>query len=192
MPSPAETAAFISALEPHLPGLAARTFVKKNTTGNEWWNDFLTTVENSGASDAVAHEPEDADWPTADEVLTVLRYQSNALGKQRLKKAQAKQLLLGLRRGAAPAAEFKAAIICALRVAYAAGPVYVAIEDKLEGCAKADEIFGSDLSDTWGERHTQLDDRSYDDDKKELLEAVAARDVQAVSALLEDWETLDC
>ena len=191
MPAPAETAAFIAALEPHLPGLAGRTFVK-SATGDVRWDDFQAAIENSGASFGLGPGPEDIEWPTADEVLTALRHLSNALGNKRFKKKEAKRLLSGLQSGATPAAAFKATIICALRVAYAAGPVYDAVQAKLEGCAKADEIFGSDLHDKWDDRGSQLDGQPYDHDKKELLEAVAARDVQAVSDLLEGWETLDC
>lgn len=191
MPSPVETVAFVETLQKHFPRLAGESFTR-NTTGEPWWNAFMLATEQAHGLTDVAFEPADADWPTAAETLRVAAHKANKLGKQRLERNKAKKLLKGLDRGASDAACFKASVITALRLAFAAEAVYEAIQAKLPGCLKHDEIAGDDRHDLWDERGSHVDARQYGSDKKALLEAVASRDLDAVCAIVSGWEPIDC
>ena len=178
------------ALSKTLERAATKSFTA-DTKGHRFFAEFQNAIENVAGEVSEPDGLSPSDWPNEEEITTVMRFKSNKLTKQRHKKAIAKHICKGSSRDAPPKLQFKYTMINALRVAFGSDGVLRAIDEKVPGCERSDEIFGTNLADVWGERHARLEDTPFDYDKQLLLKAVLERNLPAVDDILGGWEPLD-
>ena len=166
-----------------LPTLAAKSILGVDKPFEEWQTAVEEACEEIEMKDG-------ATWPTPSEVSALLKKQGKMVKKPKKSTQQYTVYDLGL---AVEQDEFKNAVARVLRVAYSQPAILAFAMEKQEGCEKQQEhgLPGVE-SDKWDERSGIIDGHECTGAGDDVLEAVKARDLEALNEIVGGWTTADC
>ena len=175
-----------------LPTLAAKSILGTHLPFEVWQTD----VEESCGE---IEMEEGATWPTPSEVSALLKTWGKIVKKPKgstkgSTKGSAKKCTvydLGIAVGMD---EFKSAVARVLRVAYSQPAVYDFCDSKHKGCENQLEkgLPVEENLEKWEERCAIVDSHESGGAGDDLLEAVKARDLEALNEIIGGWQTADC